>query len=436
MIEWPTALVEEVAEKVGMGPFGSSIKVSTFVDVGVPVISGQHLHGFRMSDDNFNFISPEHAERLSNANVFGGDVIFTHAGNIGQVAFIPAESQFERYVISQRQFYMRCDRDRILPEFVTYYFKSPQGQHDLLANTSSSGVPSIAQPVTYLRSLPIPVPPINVQEAIIEVLGALDDKIELNRRMNEALEKIARATFKSWFVDFDPVRAEMEGGQPDGLPAEVASEFEGSLEDSPVRPIPSGWRTGTIGDISAERRIKFDPSNEDPLPYIGLEHMPKQCVALTTWGTSEELASAKWRFKRGQILFGKLRPYFHKVGLAPLDGVCSTDIIVVESPHPSFALLWLSSNSVIAFADSTSTGTRMPRTKWRDLSSYQIPIPPLSVIAAFEEMVAPMFAMVEANIHEERMLAQLRDTLLPRLFSGEIRLGDAEAEAEDVQPDL
>ena len=156
---WREVTIEEIAEKVAMGPFGSSIKVETFVSEGVPVISGQHLHGFRVDDaPGFNFISPEHAQRLANANVHRGDVVFTHAGNIGQAAYIPESSKFECYVISQRQFYLRCDRSKALPEFVTLYFRSPEGQHKLLANASQVGVPSIAQPVTYLRTIEIPPP--------------------------------------------------------------------------------------------------------------------------------------------------------------------------------------------------------------------------------------------------------------------------------------
>ena len=206
--EWPVATINDIAEKVAMGPFGSSIKVETFVPEGVPIISGQHLHGFRVDDaPGFNFISHEHAQRLANANVMRGDIVLTHRGTIGQVAYIPENSQFNQYVVSQSQFYVRCDQSKALPEFVTVYFKSYEGQHQLLANSSQVGVPSIAQPVTYLRTIEIPLPPLTTQRAIAHVLGTLDHKIELNRRMNETLEGIARALFKSWFVDFDPVRA-------------------------------------------------------------------------------------------------------------------------------------------------------------------------------------------------------------------------------------
>ena len=156
---WAIWRIEDVAERVSMGPFGSSIRVETFVPKGVPIISGQHLHGFMMEDSNFNFITLDQAGRLKSANVERGDVLFTHAGNIGQVAYVPENSQYERYVISQRQFFMRCDRAQVTPSFIVLYFRSPEGQHKLLANAAPSGVPSISRPVTYLRSIHVIVPP-------------------------------------------------------------------------------------------------------------------------------------------------------------------------------------------------------------------------------------------------------------------------------------
>lgn len=151
--EWRTVRIEDVAEKIAMGPFGSNIKVETFVETGVPVISGAHLRGVRLKDGDFNFVTEEHAERMKNSNVFCGDVIFTHAGNIGQVAYIPPNSQYERYVISQRQFYLRCDLSKADPAFISYFFHSNDGQHKLLANASQTGVPSIARPSSYLKTI-------------------------------------------------------------------------------------------------------------------------------------------------------------------------------------------------------------------------------------------------------------------------------------------
>ncbi|HEY1173377.1 MAG TPA: restriction endonuclease subunit S [Verrucomicrobiae bacterium] len=178
---WEVKTIEELAERVAMGPFGSDIKVSTFVPEGIPVVSGQHLRGTLLDDSEFNFVSVEHADRLKRSNVQRGDVIFTHAGSIGQVAYIPEASRYERYIISQRQFYMRCNRALVSPFYITSYFKTPEGQHRLLANTSSTGVPSISQPVTYLRQLKMVVPP----PALLKIFDTTVGQIHLKMADND-----------------------------------------------------------------------------------------------------------------------------------------------------------------------------------------------------------------------------------------------------------
>ncbi len=164
-VGWRDVRVEDIAEKVAMGPFGSNIKVSTFIDDGIPVISGRHLNSTMLEDSHFNFVTEEHADRLKNSHVFRGDIVFTHAGNIGQVSYIPETSRYTRYVISQRQFYLRCNRMLALPTFMVYYFRSPEGQHKLLANTSSVGVPSISRPATNLKTIEFCLPPRCVLDA-------------------------------------------------------------------------------------------------------------------------------------------------------------------------------------------------------------------------------------------------------------------------------
>lgn len=177
---WGVKTIEELAERVAMGPFGSDIKVSTFVPEGIPVVSGQHLRGTLLDDSEFNFVTEEHADRLKRSNVQRGDVIFTHAGSIGQVAYIPETSRYERYIISQRQFYMRCNRSVMSPFYIASYFKTPEGQHRLLANTSSTGVPSISQPVTYLRQLKMVVPPPDLLKVFDTTVSAIHLKMAHN----------------------------------------------------------------------------------------------------------------------------------------------------------------------------------------------------------------------------------------------------------------
>jgi type I restriction enzyme S subunit len=182
---WNITSVEEVAERVGMGPFGSNIKVETFVKSGIPVISGQHLKQTLVEDNTFNFITVEHAQKLSKSCVQAGDVIFTHAGSIGQVSLLHKDAAYPLYVLSQRQFFLRCKADLISPDWMVQYFKTPQGQHQLLANTSQVGVPSIARPVSYLKSIKIVIPSPEINRVFADIAGNIHTSLIANRkRMN------------------------------------------------------------------------------------------------------------------------------------------------------------------------------------------------------------------------------------------------------------
>jgi type I restriction enzyme S subunit len=288
-------------------------------------------------------------------------------------------------------------------------------------------------PTESLDHLNVPIPPLAEQRAIAHILGTLDDKIELNRRINETLEGIARAIFKSWFVDFDPVRAKAEGRNP-GLPKPIADLFPDSFEDSELGEIPKGWRVGALGDLAIHPRRGVQPKQiELSTPYIALEHMPKRCIALANWGVADGLESNKFAFKKGEILFGKLRPYFHKVGVAPLDGVCSTDIVVVTPRTKKwfgFVLGHVSSTAFVEYTNAGSTGTKMPRTSWDEMARYAVVMPPETGAEAFTEQIRPAVDSITASIYTSRTLAALRDAMLPKLISGEIRVKDAERFAD------
>ena len=272
-----------------------------------------------------------------------------------------------------------------------------------------------------VKALHVCLPPLLEQRAIAHILGTLDDKIELNRRMSETLEAIARALFKSWFVDFDPVRAKAAGRDP-GLPKHLADLFPARLVDSELGEIPEGWGVGSFGDVAEQVRDGVAPEDLPPeTPYIGLEHMPRRSIALAEWARADDIESNKSAFRRGDILFGKLRPYFHKVGVAPLDGVCSTDIVVIRPRDPrwfGFVLGHASSAAFVEHADAGSTGTKMPRTRWRDMAAYALAMPPARLAAEFTPLITPLVERIIGHIHESRALAAARDALLPKLLAG------------------
>ena len=440
---WQKVSVEEIADKVAMGPFGSSIKVNTFVPEGVPIVSGQHLHRIRVDDaPGFNFITPEHADRLANSNVRRGDVVFTHRGNIGQVAYIPDNSRFDQYVVSQSQCYMRCDPTKAIPEFLALYFTSPEGQHQLLANASQVGVPSIAQPVTYLRTIEVPLPPLPEQRAIAHILGTLDDKIELNRRMNETLEAMARALFKSWFVDFDPVRAKM-AGRDTGLPQHLADLFPDRLVASELGEIPEGWKVGTLEDVASLNPESWSTRNApEEIIYVDLSN--------TKWGYIEKVETYPWKaapsrgrrvLRQGDTIVGTVRPGNGSFSLVGRDGLTgSTGFAVLRPKTPSDAeLVWCAATSQdnIDRLAHLADGGAYPAVRPEAVAVTKFPLADFATRGAFSSVAASLLNKVDANKQQSHTLADLRDTLLPRLISGEWRAKQIEPESSisNISPD-
>ena len=260
------------------------------------------------------------------------------------------------------------------------------------------------------------VPPEPEQKKIAEILYSLDDKIELNRKINANLEKLASTLFKYWFVDF-------EFPDKDGKPYKTSG---GKMVNSELGEIPAAWKTGTLSEVAENQRRGIKPEDmNSSMPYIALEHMPRRSIALTTWDYAQELGSNKSLFKHGEILFGKLRPYFHKVGIAPVDGMCSTDILVITPKAQGwfgFVLCHVASVEFVNYTSAGATGTKMPRTNWSEIGRYKVVLPPSVIAEKFTELTRPFFEQIIANVHESRKLAALRNLLLPRLMSGKIRV--------------
>ncbi|MCY3883639.1 MAG: restriction endonuclease subunit S [Gammaproteobacteria bacterium] len=430
---WNAVTIAEIAEKVGMGPFGSSIKVETFVPNGVPIISGQHLHGSRLDDSQgYNFITEVHARHLANANVQKGDVILTHAGNIGQVAYIPDRSQYNKYVISQRQFYLRCDQSKVIPEYVTAYFNSPEGRHKLLANASQVGVPAIAQPVSYLRTIDIPLPSLNEQRAIAHILGTLDDKIELNQRMNETLESMAYAIFKDWFIDFGLVRAKMERRLTE-FPREITELFPDSLDHSGM---PVGWSKVPLKKIGSIVTGKT-PSTRKPnyfgnsMPFLKIPDMRKRIYVLrTSVGLSDEgvYTQANKTVPAGSISVSCIAT----PGLVVLNHRATQtnqqiNTVVPSDLKQSHFVFWSCRQLANLVKIGGVGGSVFQNMNKKTFENLEFVYPGKKIARIFSRHVSKLHERILAGEHEIDTLTQLRQTLLPKLISGEIRVTDAES---------
>ena len=186
-LKFETKFVSEVLDEIAMGPFGSNIKVDCFVPSGIPVLNGSNLNGVTLTEESFNYVTPEKAASLKKAVAARNDIVITHRGTLGQIVYIPSNSKHEQYVISQSQFRVRCKDTEMMPEFLVYYFHSREGQHQLLSNSSQVGVPALARPSTTFQKLEVPVPTREEQKVIVATLSTLDARIANNTKINHNL---------------------------------------------------------------------------------------------------------------------------------------------------------------------------------------------------------------------------------------------------------
>ena len=262
----------------------------------------------------------------------------------------------------------------------------------------------------------LPVFPLHIQRRIASILSAYDELIENNQRRIRILEEMARSLYREWFVYF-----------------RYPGHESVPLVDSPLGQIPQGWEVKKLGDIAEDMRRNIPKGQlDEPQPYVGLEHIPRRSLALDSWETASELGSNKLAFKKGEILFGKIRPYFHKVSVAPFDGLCSADTIVIRAQQTElYAIIvgCVSSDEFVAHATATSNGSKMPRANWSVLEEYPIAIPTLTVARQFTAVMESAIQQMQTLIFQTANLRHTRDLLLPRLLSGQVSLSDAAMES-------
>jgi type I restriction enzyme S subunit len=412
------------------------MKADAYVESGVPVIRGNNISDTRALVGEFAFVSDEMADELRACNVYADDLVFPHRGAIGQVAIVPSDG-FKRYMLSTSLMKLTCDKQRVDPRFVFYFFRSELGRHALLQNASTVGTPGIGQPLTSLRSIRIPVPPLSEQRAIARILGDLDDKIELNRRMSETLEATARALFKSWFVDFDPVRAKMEGRDP-GLPKPLADLFPARFVDSELGEIPEGWEVKPVGEL-AEIVGGSTPKTERAEYWEGGTHRwvtPKDLSGLSMpalLDTERRITDAglgqigSGLLPAGTVLLSSRAPIGY-LAIAEVPVAVNQGFIAMkprQGVSNLFLLRWTSAvhDEIVSHANG-STFLEISKSSFRPIRAV-VPSPP--VMAAFDRLSQPMFRKVVEHERESRTLADLRDVLLPKLISGEIQIGKQDA---------
>ena len=432
---WPELTIDELksSEKgsIAMGPFGSRIKAENFVKSGVPVLKGGNLHGAYIDDNECDYLTEEKADELKSSNAFEGDIVITHRGTIGQVSIIPKGATYNRYVVSQSQLKVSLDKEKVNPYYVNYFLRSRIGQHRLLSYASQVGVPAIAKASTSVKQIQVPCPPLAVQDEIVSFLQSLDHKLTVNNQINQSLEEMAQAIFKSWFVDFDPVKAKMNGAQPEGMDAATASLFPEKLVESELGLIPEGWEIKPIKDLCSKvqnggtpKRSESSYWDDGDIPWLTSGEVRQSIITsvenrITQLGLDK--SSAKWVPELSTLvaLYGATagEVSLTSIPLTTNQAVCA---LMPKKEHQWYNYLQLKNR--VAELAGKAVGSAQQNISKGLVESTEVLSVPESLLEAFNAQVENFFKLRICNLQENVELANLRDTLLPKLLSGEIEL--------------
>ena len=379
MEEFKTYILQDVILDIAAGPFGSNLPVSCFTSSGFPIIDGANLKSFCLTDNITKFVPEEKAQSLHRSIAKRGDVIVTISGTIGQIAYIPEDSIYAEYLVSQRQFRVTFNQTKIYPPFLVYYFHTTEGQHKILSFANQTGVPALSQPLKNFKNIEVKVPSIETQRKIMDVLLSLDAKIELNRRINDNLEQQAQALFKAWFVDFEPF-----GGQ-----------------------LPDNWEECNLSDILTVR--------------YGKDHKTLKDGTIPVYGSG------------GIMRFVNKALYDKESVLIPRKGTLN-NLFYVDEPFWSVDTMFFTEMKKMNIAkyiflylqrvdlESMNCGSAIPSMTTNILNGVRAILPSDEVLMKFDNTISSIFAKLKSLQKESTQLASIRDTLLPKLMSGELKL--------------
>jgi len=425
--EWVPIRLGDICTKIGSGatPRGGS---EVYVESGpYALIRSQNIYNDGFHRDGLAYIDDQHATELANVEVLAGDVLLNITGDSVARA-CQVDSGVLPARVNQHVAIIRPDGTKLDPRFLRYFLVSPDMQSKLLSWAGSGGTRN-ALTKSMIESFEVLAPEdISEQRAIAHILGALDDKIELNRRMNETLEAMARALFKSWFVDFDPVRAKAEGRDP-GLLKHIAKFFPDRFEESELGEIPAGWQIRGLDEIARFLNglalQKYPPKDGRALPVIKIA----QLRAGNADGADEASADLEpdYIVEDGDVLFswsGSLECVLWAAGRGALNQHLFK---VTSAEFPKwFYYLWIRRHLGDFRHIAAGKATTMGHIQRHHLSDARLAIPSSPLLKVIDSTMAPLIEALWRRRVESRTLAALRDTLLPKLISGEIRVKDAE----------
>lgn len=377
-----------------------------FTESGVNFIKAESvtLDG-HVNETVFAYIDEETHDKLKRSQLESGDILFSIAGmKLGKSAVVR-----DRHVpanTNQALAIVRADRTRAIPEYLHYHFLNPDFYRYVNSITAQAAQPNIN--LGQVGSLPISLPPLSVQQRIAHILCAYDELIENYNQQIKVLESMARRIYREWFVHFR-------------FPGHQSVLFDNSSPGD----APEGWAIKKLGDLCQLTKEKYRDTEHSELPLLDMARMPSRCLAPGNTGSPSEMKTSRITFQRGDTLFGSIRCYLHKVVAVNFSGVTNTSVLVLRPKSPSFrALLTMiaSDNTTIRWAETQSTGLKMPVIKWNVFQEMATPIPSKELAQAFEKVAGPMIDEIGVLSTQIQCLRLTRNLILPRLLSGRINL--------------
>ncbi|WP_318492716.1 restriction endonuclease subunit S [Photobacterium leiognathi] len=425
--------LKDICSKIGSGatPRGGE---SAYLDerVEYAFVRSQNVFDFKFESSEVRFISDESAQKLKGVHLQKDDILLNITGD--GITFSRCCIVDERILpaaVNQHVAIIRVNQEICLPGYLLAFLCAPETKAYIASFNAGGSRRAITK--GHIESFEIPAASLKQQEAIQNIVYSIIQKIELNREAHQTLEQMAQAIFKSWFVDFDPVKAKMNGDQPEGMDAATASLFPEKLVESELGLIPEGWDAGTLSDVAkyCSARTSIDSICLDN--YISTENMLADRKGVTT---ASKLPTAKMvaAYKTGDVLVSNIRPYFKKIWLAEGNGGRSNDVLGFESSVPNtdaYIMNLLYQDTFFEYMTRTSKGAKMPRGDKTAIMNWEIAVPPVDLREAYTAIVGKFYKLIPENRAQNETLESLRDALLPKLLSGEIELGNAEESRDD-----
>lgn len=421
-------LMNTLIQEITMGPFGSDIKIDNFIDDGVPVLNGSNVNEVKLTEDSFKYISKEKAKSLKKANTKRGDIVITHRGTLGQIAYIPKNSKYDNYIISQSQFRVTLKKNLVDPVYFTYYFHTSEGQKRLLSFKNHVGVPALAQATTNFRLLEFPYKSIQTQKQIAKVLSDLDAKIEVNNKINQELEVMAKTLYDYWFVQFDFPDAHGKPYKSSGGKMVFNEELK--------REIPEGWEVLDLDKVENNIVTGKTPSTtvseyfNGGIPFIcigdvrGNMHVTNTEITLTELGANTQFNKF---IPKGSICVTCIASP-GLVAFATKNSQTNqqlNSIVCKNSENKYFLYFYLKDYFKFSSAKTGNTFANMNKS---DFSSIKVRKPKKEVLVNFSNILDSTIEKILNNSLENQELTSLRDWLLPMLMNGEVRVAHSQAD--------